>query len=56
MERTALLSVPPSSIEIPWPLLATTTTACATLAVLSTLAPAWLSLRRGAVGLAGVRE
>ncbi|MFC4471662.1 FtsX-like permease family protein [Streptomyces xiangluensis] len=51
----AILSAP-APLQIPWPELATTVTACALLAVPSALAPAGLALRRGAVGLAGVHE
>ncbi|MGI5195601.1 FtsX-like permease family protein [Streptomyces sp. CA-288835] len=50
-----LLSAP-ARLQIPWPALATTLTTCALLAVLSALAAAGVALRRGAVGLAGVRE
>ena len=50
-----LLSAP-TPLEIPWPALATTLTACALLAVLSALAAAGVALRRGAVGLAAVQE
>lgn len=50
-----LLSVR-TSIEIPWATLAAATGACAVLAVLSVVVPAALSLRRGAVELAGIRE
>ncbi|NEA64294.1 ABC transporter permease [Streptomyces sp. SID12488] len=45
-----------TSLELPWPALATTTTACAALAVASALAPAAVSLRRRPVDLAGIRE
>ncbi|MFG2292366.1 FtsX-like permease family protein [Streptomyces sp. NPDC048603] len=50
-----LLSVR-ASIEIPWAALAAVTAACVVLAVVSAVVPAGLSLRRGAVHLAGVRE
>ncbi|NGO41226.1 FtsX-like permease family protein [Streptomyces ureilyticus] len=50
-----LLSAP-TPLEIPWPPLATTLTACALLAVPSAVAAAGVALRRGAVGLAAVQE
>jgi putative ABC transport system permease protein len=45
-----------TSIEIPWVTLAAALGACAVLAVISAVAPAGLSLHRGAVELTGVRE
>jgi putative ABC transport system permease protein len=45
-----------TSIEIPWATLVAALGVCAVLAVLSAVAPAGLSLRRGAVDLAGARE
>ncbi|MFF4541080.1 FtsX-like permease family protein [Streptomyces aureus] len=51
----ALLSVR-TSHELPWATLAAATGACAVLAVISAVASAALSLRRGAVEPAGVRE
>ncbi|MEV5172376.1 FtsX-like permease family protein [Streptomyces flaveolus] len=50
-----LLSVR-TSIEIPWATLAAALGACAVLAVISAVAPAGLSMRRGAVESAGVHE
>jgi putative ABC transport system permease protein len=50
-----LLSVR-TTIEIPWPTLGATVGACAVLALVSSVAPAALALRRRAVELAGVRE
>ncbi|WP_329243232.1 ABC transporter permease [Streptomyces sp. NBC_01478] len=50
-----LLSVG-TPIEIPWATLAATAGACAVLAVISAVAPAALSLRRGAVEWAGTPE
>ncbi|MET9291065.1 FtsX-like permease family protein [Streptomyces sp. NPDC003077] len=51
----SLLSVR-TSIEIPWATLAMAVGVCAVLAVTSAVAVAGLSLRRGAVGVAGVPE
>nr|WP_206440235.1 FtsX-like permease family protein [Streptomyces scabichelini] len=51
----AILSVR-TSLEIPWPALGTTVTACAVLAVLSATAPAALALRRRPVELAGAHD
>ncbi|WP_371661887.1 ABC transporter permease [Streptomyces sp. NBC_00280] len=45
-----------TSLELPWPALAATTTTCAALAVVAALVPAALSLRRRPVDLAGVRD
>ncbi|MFE9368638.1 ABC transporter permease [Streptomyces sp. NPDC006711] len=45
-----------TSIEIPWAALAAALGVCAVLAVISAVAPAGLSLRRGAVELAGTPE
>ena len=45
-----------TSIEIPWAALAAALGGCAVLAVISAVAPAGLSLRRGAVELAGTPE
>ncbi|MEW2623292.1 FtsX-like permease family protein [Streptomyces sp. NPDC048106] len=50
-----LLSVR-TSVEMPWAALAAALGACAVLAVVSAVAPAALSLRRGAVEPAGIRE
>lgn len=50
-----LLSVP-STIEIPWTAMGAAVGACAVLAVVSSVVPASLALRRRAVELAGVRE
>jgi len=50
-----LLSVR-TSVEMPWAALAAVLGACAVLAVVSAVAPAVLSLRRGAVEPAGIRE
>ncbi|TPQ18222.1 FtsX-like permease family protein [Streptomyces sporangiiformans] len=50
-----LLSVR-TTIEIPWTTLGATVGACAVLALVSSVAPAALALRRRAVELAGVRE
>ncbi len=45
-----------TSLDLPWPALATTTTTCAALAVAASLIPAALSLRRRPVAPAGVRD
>ncbi|MFF1502269.1 FtsX-like permease family protein [Streptomyces sp. NPDC058316] len=45
-----------TSIEVPWSTLGATVGACAVLAVVSAMTPAWFSLRRRAVELAGMRE
>ncbi|MGW0952962.1 hypothetical protein [Streptomyces sp. NPDC002545] len=45
-----------TSIEMPWTALAAAMGACAVLAVISTVVPAGLPLRRRAVEPAGVRE
>lgn len=50
-----LLSVR-TSVEMPWAALTAVLGACAVLAVVSAVAPAVLSLRRGAVEPAGIRE
>ncbi|MFF1764863.1 FtsX-like permease family protein [Streptomyces sp. NPDC058249] len=51
----ALLSVP-TTIELPWTTIGAAVAACAALAVISSVAPAAISLRRRAVELAGTRE
>ncbi|MFE2066611.1 ABC transporter permease [Streptomyces sp. NPDC059467] len=50
-----LLSVR-TTIALPWPALGTTVGACAVLAVVSSVVPAAVALRRGAVRSAGMRE
>ncbi|MFB7271335.1 ABC transporter permease [Streptomyces sp. NPDC056244] len=45
-----------TSMEIPWQALGTVVAACAVLAVISSVVPAGLALRRRAVEVAGVRE
>jgi putative ABC transport system permease protein len=50
-----LLSAP-TTIEIPWTAIGAVVGACAVLAVVSSVIPAALALRRRAVELAGVRE
>jgi putative ABC transport system permease protein len=50
-----LLSVR-ATIEIPWTTLGATVAACAVLAVISSVAPAALALRRGAVAPVVVRQ
>ncbi|CAL9516523.1 hypothetical protein SUDANB176_03762 [Streptomyces sp. enrichment culture] len=50
-----LLSVR-TTIELPWGVIGATVGACAVLAVVASVAPAGLALRRRAVELAGVRE
>ncbi|GAA2390466.1 ABC transporter permease [Streptomyces glaucosporus] len=51
----SLLSVR-TAIELPWAVIGATVAACAVLAVVSSVVPAALALRRRAVELAGVRE
>ncbi|MFI8188506.1 ABC transporter permease [Streptomyces sp. NPDC085946] len=51
----ALLSVP-AGLRLPWTALAATTAACAVLAVVASVVPAGLLLRRRAVAGAGLRE
>ncbi|MEF9905754.1 ABC transporter permease [Streptomyces sp. P9-A2] len=50
-----LLSVRPA-LELPWAAIGAVVTACAFLAVLASVAPACLALRRRPVELAGIRE
>jgi putative ABC transport system permease protein len=50
-----LLSAP-TAIEIPWTAIGAVVGACAVLAVVSSVIPAALALRRRTVELAGVRE
>ncbi|MEU9386224.1 FtsX-like permease family protein [Streptomyces sp. NPDC048279] len=45
-----------TTIELPWTAIGATVAACAVLAVVSSVAPAAVALRRRAVELAGVRE
>jgi putative ABC transport system permease protein len=50
-----LLSAP-TTIEVPWTAIGAVVGACAVLAVVSSVIPAALALRRRTVELAGVRE
>ncbi|MEV8532511.1 FtsX-like permease family protein [Streptomyces sp. NPDC051211] len=46
----------PAAVAVPWDALGAVVGACAAAAVLAAVVPAWLALRRGTAGPAGVRD